>query len=214
MPQQINLRTPILLTQRRYFSAGTMAWALGVIGAFSLALCVYWVWSLEASNAELQRTLGRHATERERLLAAIREQGSSPLPPDADLGPVLQARQAQLQQRERLLAELGRGLLRDGQGHAGRLRLVAQTIPAEVWVTEVLADEQQMEVTGFTFEPAALNLWVARLGAHPLLKGHVLSTVKVERVPAGVARPAGASGGAGAPPRWAFTLVSRAGGRS
>lgn len=201
MPQQINLRTPILLTQRHYFSANTMAWALGVIGLFSGALCAYWVWSLEVNRAELTRTLGGYTQEKERLLAALKTRQASVLPADAGLLQELRARQALLEQREQQLAELERGLLRDGQGHAARLRLVAQTIPAEVWVTEVRADEQQMEAHGFTLDPAALNQWVARLGAHPLLQGHALSAIKVERV---------SSDAASARPRWAFTLVSTA----
>lgn len=201
MPQQINLRTPILLTQRHYFSASTMAWALGVIGLFSAALCAYWMWSLELNRGELTRTLNSYAEEKERLQAALKTRQASALPADAGLLQELRARQAQLERQEQLLAELGRGLLRDGRGHAARLRLVAQTIPAEVWVTEMRADEQQMEAHGYTLDPAALNQWVARLGAHPLLQGHALSAIKVERVSGDVP---------GARPRWAFALVSTA----
>lgn len=212
MPQQINLRTPILLTQRHYFSASTMAVSLAVIGLFSAALCAYWVWSLEANSAELTRTLSGYAKERERLQAAIKEQQASALPAETGLMQALQARQTLLQQREQVLAELGRGLLREGQGHAARLRLVAQTIPAEVWVTEVRADERQMEIRGYTLDPAALNQWVARLEAHPLLKGHTLSAIKVEHVHAEALPAVGGTvaTGARARPSWSFTLVSRA----
>lgn len=214
MPQQINLRTPILLTQKHYFSASTMAGSLAVIAAFCAALYGYWMWSLSANSAELNRTLGSFAQERERLQAALKERQSAEVPAEAGLQQTLQAQQALLLQREQVLAELGRGLLREGQGHATRLRLVAQTIPPEVWVTEVKADERQMEVTGFTLDPAALNQWVVRLAEHPLLRGHALSAVKVERV-VGAAAEAGAKE-AGGPmaaisrPRWAFVLVSTA----
>lgn len=214
MPQQINLRTPILLTQKHYLSANTIVLALAVIGAFSTALCGYWVWSLEANSAALGKTLDSHTQERERLQAALKGQQASVLPAEAGLMQELQTRQMQLQQREQVLAELGRGLLRDGQGHAARLRLVAQTIPTEVWVTEVRADERQMEVQGYTLEPAALNQWVARLGAHPSLQGHALSALKIERVGAAEA-PKMEPGTAGAAasrarPSWSFTLVSTA----
>lgn len=212
MPQQINLRTPILLTQKHYFSASTMALSLGIIGLFSVALCAYWIWSLKANSAELTRTLSGYAKERERLQVALKEIQSSALPAEVGLVQALQARQTLLQQRERVLAELGRGLLRDGQGHAARLRLVAQTIPAEVWVTEVRADERQMEVHGYTLDPAALNQWVARLGGHPQLQGHALSAVKVERVSGGAPDPVASAAAAGVRtrPTWAFTLVSTA----
>lgn len=213
MPQQINLRTPILLTQKHYLSASTIVLALAVIGAFSAALCGYWVWSLEAHSAELGKTLDSYSQERTRLQEALKQRQSSVLPADTSLMQELQARQAQLQQREQVLAELNRGLLQDGQGHAARLRLVAQTIPAEVWVTEVRADERQMAVQGYTLEPSALNQWVARLAAHPLLQGHALSAVKIERV--GVEAPrvepgTGAQAGSRTRPSWLFTLVSTA----
>jgi hypothetical protein len=210
MPQQINLRTPILLTQRHYLSASTMAWALGVIWAFSGALGAYWIWSLEASSTELRRTLSAYARDRERLQAAIKDQQASALPAPAGLVQELEARRALLAQREQVQAELVRGLLHNGDGHAARLRLVARTIPAEVWVTEMRADERQMEVHGFTLEPAALNQWVARLGEDPLLKGYALSAVKVERVAAetAVAAPVAPAGARGTRPSWSFTLVS------
>ncbi len=214
MPQQINLRTPILLTQKHYFSASTMAGSLAVIAAFSAALYGYWMWSLSNNSAELNRTLTSFSQERQRLQAALKDRQASQVPAEAGLQQALQAQQGLLQQREQVLAELGRGLLREGQGHATRLRLVAQTIPPEVWVTEVKADERQMEVTGFTLDPAALNHWVARLAEHPLLRGHVLSAVKVERVVGEAAdaggRTAGAPTAAASRPRWAFVLVSTA----
>lgn len=214
MPQQINLRTPILLTQKHYFSASTMAGSLAVIAAFCAALYGYWIWSLSVNGAELNRTLGSFAQERERLQAALKIRQAAEVPAEAGLQQTLQARQALLQQREQVLSELGRGLLREGQGHATRLRLVAQTIPPEVWVTEVKADERQMEVTGFTLDPAALNQWVGRLTEHPLLQGHALSAVKVERVAGDTAdagaKAAGVPATAGQRPRWAFVLVSAA----
>jgi len=214
MPQQINLRTPILLTQKHYFSASTMAVSLAVIAAFCAALYGYWMWSLSSSAAELEHTLRGFAQEREQLQTALKQRQASEVPADAGLQQTLQAQQTLLQQREQVLAELGRGLLREGQGHATRLRLVAESIPPEVWVTEVKADERQMEVAGFTLDPAALNQWVSRLAAHPLLQGHALSAVKVERVAGEAAdagtRVAGAPAISGARPRWAFVLVSTA----
>ena len=214
MPQQINLRTPILLTQKHYFSASTMVGALAIIAVFCAALYGYGMWRLSVSSAELERTLSGFVQERERLQAALKERRAAEVPAEAGLQQTLQAQQALLQQREQLLAELGRGLLREGHGHATRLRLVAQTIPPEVWVTEVKADERQMEVAGFTLDPAALNQWVTRLSEHPLLQGHALSAVKVERAAGDAAeagdKASGAPAKVGSRPRWAFVLVSTA----
>jgi Tfp pilus assembly protein PilN len=103
-----------------------------------------------------------------------------------------------------LFEELQRGLFRRGWGHAARLELLARSIPAQVWVTEVKADDVQLDVSGFTLEPAALNDWVAKLAASPLLQGQKLTTVKVENTSA-------VAGKAGARPTWSFNLVSAVG---
>jgi len=171
MPQQINLCTPIFLTQKRYFSAQTMASALGVFVLLGGLLSGY--------SALVQ---------------------------------ALQAGQAELVQREQLLAELKRGLLREGQGHAARLQLVAQSIPPQAWVTAIRAEELRMELSGYTLEPAALNGWMERLARSPLLEGQRLSVVKVERVAAdgrasGVV-PTAVAARAATAPLWSYTLVT------
>jgi len=124
----------------------------------------------------------------------------------------LQAGQAELVQREQLLAELKRGLLREGQGHAARLQLVAQSIPPQAWVTAIRAEELRMELSGYTLEPAALNGWMERLARSPLLEGQRLSVVKVERVAAdgrasGVV-PTAVAARAATAPLWSYTLVT------
>lgn len=206
MSQQVNLCSPLLLTQKRYFSANAMASSLAAFVLLGGALCAFWVWSLSSSSDELNRTLTMHAKEQETLQAAIRAGQAGAGTMMTNMAQDLDTVRAQLAQREHLLEELQRGLLREGQGHSVRMRMVAQTIPAQVWVTEVLAEEKKLEVRGFTLEPVALDEWVARLALNPGLQGQALSAIKVERVteeakdaPAGAAR---------AQPTWAFTLVS------
>lgn len=217
MAQQINLCTPILLTQKRYFSAMTMVQALAILLAAGGGLCGYWVWSLNAAGEGFKKTLATQARELDSLQAAIAQGKASTAPADTALTQDLQARRAALAQREQQVAELQRGLFEPGWGHSARLQLVAQSIPAQVWVTELKADEVQLEISGFTLEPAALNGWVAKLANSPLLQGQSLSTVKVEsaspvpvKAAAGVAAPASSAASATAPPRpvWSFNLLS------
>lgn len=222
MPQQINLCTPILLTQKRYFSAQTMVQALAVFVVLGGGLCAYWVWSLNVASEGFKKTLATQSRELESLQSAIAQGKVGAAPAETALTQELQGRRTELLQREKLLEELQRGLFRPGWGHAARLQLVAQSIPAQVWVTEVTADETQLEVSGFTLEPAALNDWVAKLAASPLLKGQKLSTVKVENASAatmkavvgtaGSVLPAASSAAPSAPrPVWSFSLVSAMG---
>jgi Tfp pilus assembly protein PilN len=204
MSQQINLSTPILLTQKRYFSAQTMVQALAVFLLVGGGLCAYWVWSLNAASEGFQKTLATQARELESLQVAIAQGKAGAVPAEVAQAQDLQGRRAALVQREALLEELHRGLFRPGWGHSARLQLVAQSIPAQVWITQVRADENLLDVSGFTLEPAALNAWVSRLAASPLLKEQQLTTIKVEQVSAAMLKTAGGP----TRPMWSFTLVS------
>jgi Tfp pilus assembly protein PilN len=224
MPQQINLCTPILLTQKRYFSAQTMLQALAVFIVLGGGLCAYGVWSLNAASSAMQATLSSQAGELERLQAAIgsaKNKTSSALA-DVGVAQALQRRRAELAQREKLAQELQRGLLRPGWGHSARLQLLAQSIPAQVWLTQVKADENLLDVSGFTLDPALLNDWVARLAASPLLKDQKLATLQVEHVSVALdkaaasetlalsvlPRPVEPKAEAAGRPRWSFSLLS------
>ena len=101
-----------------------------------------------------------------------------------------------------MLAELSRGLVTDGRSHSAWLRLLAQTVPAPVWLTEVKLAENRVELTGATLQPDALRPWLARLGAHPLAAGRSFTALKVER------QDAGAASGTAATETWVFQVAS------
>jgi len=216
MPQQINLCTPILLAQKRYFSAQTMLQAVAVFVVLGGALCVYWVSSLNAANADFKKTLDAQAPELASLQAAVAAGKVSAGTGEAALEQELQAARAERTQRQAVLEELHRGIVKEGHGHAARLQLVASSIPAQVWVTDVKADESQLDVSGFTLEPAALNEWVAKLAASPLLRGQHLAAVRVEKVKADPAATNSATQTGTANqvaltarrPLWSFSLVN------
>ena len=222
MPQQINLCTPILLTQKRYFSAQTMAQALAVFVLLGGGLCAYWVWSLNSASEGFKKTLATQAQELASLQAAIQQGKLGAGPLEAALAQQLQGQKLDLQQRQTLMEALQRGLFRPGWGHAARLQLVARSIPAQVWLTDLKADDNQLALTGFTLEPAALNDWVSRLATSPLLEGQQLSTVKVEHASAALLKTLGGTPTPATPvvtvattatarPMWSFTLVSALG---
>jgi Tfp pilus assembly protein PilN len=215
MPQQINLCTPILLTQKRYFSAHTMAIALTIFLVLGGALCGMWVWNLDNASAALQLAIASHTSEVENLQAAIVRSRANAAPVDPALLALLKERRNAIAQREKLLDALKQGMFRPGWGHSDRLAWVARSIPDPVWITEVRMDGSRFEVSGFTLEPAALNEWVDKLAISPLMQGLKLATVKVENATATtVAIPSTAASGASAPvatpPRavWKFNLVS------
>ncbi len=184
MSQQINLYNPILATKKNYFSALAMLQAWAILAIFGGALCGYWVWSIHAASDAFKQTLSAQARELVNLQAAVKKSktGLSPAELEAALSHDLQGLRADLQLREKLQVKLQQGLFRQGQGHAARLLLVAQSIPAQAWLSELKSDEAQLEISGFTLEPLVLKDWIGKLGASALLAGLKITSLKVEKV--------------------------------
>lgn len=212
MAQQINLCTPILLTQKRYFSAHTMAVALGVFAILGALLFGVWTWNLNKGREAFAQTSTAQARELESLKSAIERSRAAAAPVDPALVAQLQAQRNNLTQREKLRQALKEGMFRPGWGHSDRLTWVARSIPAPVWVTEIKMDGSRFEVSGFTLEPSALNDWVEQLAASPLMQGLRLSTVRVENTDgaAAVRAPAASASLPVVAGRavWSFNLVS------
>jgi Tfp pilus assembly protein PilN len=195
MPQQINLSTPVLLSQKRYFSAQTMLVSLLVFVLAGGGMTVYGLWSLQGITQSLQAALAAQTPELARLRAAVAKARTQDGADDKRVAQQLADARVQLAERQRVLADMQQGLLAPGRGHSVRMQLVAQTIPPQAWVTSLRADATHLEVSGFTQEPAVLNDWVARLARSPLLADQQLARVHVQRAP-------------GDRPVWSFRLAS------
>ena len=205
MPQQINLYSPVLVTQKQYFSATVMVQALAVLTLVGAAYTVYQVTSLQSRTESLKRTLATQTQALAALQQTIVQRKAATVPAGLTLAQDLQARRADLIRLESGRAQLQRGLFRPGEGHAARLALVASSIPAAAWVTGVKADPERLEVSGFTLDPDALNGWIDQLAASALLTGQRLAAVnvaKVTSVNSASATPESSR------PVWSFSLVS------
>lgn len=222
MPQQINLCTPLESKQTDFLSAQILVPALAIFVVIIGGLCAYWVLGLNSASEGFKKSLHTQSLALNELQPALAQGKAGVGVADASLTQDAQRLRAELLQREALLKGLQRGLFLPGWGHAARLQLVAQSIPSQVWVTELKADDIQLEISGSTFDPSALNGWVSKLASSPLLKGHKLTTVKVEYAsPPAVKTVVGMAVTVlpaasltqliASPPIWAFTLVSAVG---
>lgn len=207
MAQQINLYNPILLAQRRYFSARAMAHAI-LVFAVLLALACAWVLASAAMlRRELQGSTQAQASERQRLTQAL---AAEPAASGAALEQELAQAQLAVARQRALLDELSRGRLLEGRSHAAMLRMVAQTVPPSVWLTDIRLVEDRLELGGLALQPDALRPWLTRLAQHPLLADQRLAAVKLERVTAGAGAGAGAMGSMlPGTTAWSFQLMSR-----
>ena len=201
MAQQINLYSPILMAPRRYFSALAMLQALAVYVLLLVGLGAWAVHSTSALQSELQRSTKVQAAEHAQLTRALAE-----LAPKPGAGTAIEQEIARLQaalalQRQQV-DELSRGRVIEGRSHAATLDLVARTVPAPVWLTDLRLLEGRLELTGMTLQPQTLRPWLSRLAVHPLTAGQRLAAVKVERsVGNAVPLPQGVEA-------WSFNVVS------
>jgi Tfp pilus assembly protein PilN len=179
MAQQINLHSPILLAPRRYFSALAMVQALAALAVGLAGLCAWTLNSTQTLKRDLQSASAAHGAERQRLSGMLAQR-----PARASDSAILQEVAAE----ERLLAErrrqrdgLMQGLALEGRSHSAWLRLLAQTVPGPVWLTEVKLGDKGVQISGQTRQPEALRPWLATLSGHPLAGGHAFAAVQVER---------------------------------
>ena len=176
MAQQINLFSPILLAPKRYFSAAAMGQALAV---FALGMVALSAWSIHATQALRQNLAAATAAdlrEKRSLTAELARQPA--LPTDtAALEQELAATVRQVAEREQVLAGLPQG----GSGHSALLRLLAQSVPPSIWLSEIRIVQGRLELAGTTLQPEALRPWLAQLAAQPALEGQSLRAVKIER---------------------------------
>ena len=199
MPQQINLLDQVRVAQKRYFLAPAMLKSLSfllLVGGFWSS---DWLSSMETEGDLVKQSMAVQSRE------IVSAQGSIELRKKYDkarsaLVQELEASRRELLQEEQTARQRHQGLLRPGWGHAARLRLVAQSIPAQVWVTTMSINQGKFKIEGFTLEPAALSEWAAALKANPLIEGQKLSSINLQ--------DAGKAKFKTSRPVWSFNLVS------
>ena len=184
MSQQINLFNPQFLQQKKYFSAVTMAQALGLLVLGIIAFYGFAFWQ--------DRDLVRRTAESSRTYELQKQQfakASAELSPDkieAQLDQDLKSIEAAIALRRALLGEI-----RSGPGaafaYSEYLRAFArQTVPG-LWLTGVQIGEGggQMKVNGRALEADLVPVLIARLKQEPILRGRPLEALAITRTTAG-----------------------------
>ncbi len=208
MAQQINLHRPILLKPKLLFSATAIVQAAAI---FTIAVVLACVWVSARVKAFKQDSLAieqRYTQERDQLLAALALRPASGADVNA-LQQQLKSMQDALDQQRLSFKDMHLGRTIGDRSYSAVLKLVADTVPPPVWVTDVIVSIERLEITGMTLEPDALQAWSKRLSAHPLLQGQRLAAVRVERAPWRAPSSTPAASNATAPREaWSFTLVT------
>jgi Tfp pilus assembly protein PilN len=179
MAQQINLHSPILLAPKRYFSALAMAQALAAFALGLAGLCAWTLYSTQTLRRDLLSASAANDVERQRLASALAQRPAATA--DSAVLQEVALEEKLLAQRVQLRDGLTRGLVREGHGHSAWLRLLAQTVPGAVWLTEVRLGDKGVQISGQTRQPEALRPWLQTLSGHELAGGHAFAALQVER---------------------------------
>lgn len=184
MSQQINLFDPLFRRQKKYFSAHTMAQALGLLLALSLLLYGFAWYRVDRLEADV-------AASAQRLKAAEQEvaQIERNAPP-REKSPLLAAEVAQaaakLAARERVLAVLNGGAIGNTRGYSDYFRAFARQDTEGVWLTELHIGNNAngIFINGRALEPAMVPVYVQRLQGEPILRGRYFDTLEMRAAPA------------------------------
>lgn len=182
MSQQINLVNPLLLKKRYAFGLREMALGLGLVLAGILA----WAGWLHYQAAVLEA----RAAEQEALQAEAQRQLDEMYvlarrPVSALLTERLAAVQAQVAQREALLATLRGTLDITSTGFAARMRALALGRIDGVWLNGFTLAHERVELSGSALHAGLLGGYLDSLGRQAPFSRLKFSGLQAEQMPVG-----------------------------
>lgn len=168
MSQQINLISPLLLKKRYAFGLSEMALGLGVILAGSLAwggVLHYQAGALETRAAQQEALQAAAQQELDQLSVAATR------PASALLAGRVKATQAQVKQRETLLASIGGTIEQASTGFSSRMRALAQGSTEGVWLNGFTLAQDHVALKGSALNAGLLTAYLDRLGQQAAFSG-------------------------------------------
>lgn len=206
MSQQINLFNPVFLKQEKYFSALTMAQALGLILAGSIAFYGFAAYRTNLLSRQAVEMGNRLAIEEARFASA-----------SAKLGPRQKSKQVesevtiaenQLRSRREVMEILQSGKLGNTEGFSDYMRAFSRQIVNGLWLTgfTVEANGSGMAITGRTLQPELVPAYIRRLSQESIMQGKAFAVLEMHQPIATPSKGAEAQGKASEPLRQAAYL--------
>ncbi|MGB9128177.1 MAG: hypothetical protein WCB97_00865 [Thiobacillus sp.] len=180
MSQQINLVSPLLLKKRYVFGLREMGLAVGLVLVCALAWAGYLYYQagvlearavlIEARQAEAQQALD------ELIVAATR-------PVSALLTERVKATQAQVAQREALLASVGQTIEQTSTGFSPGLRALAHGGTEGVWLNGFTLSPGYVALKGAALNAGLLTAYIDRLAMQAPFEGMQFSGMSAVQAP-------------------------------
>lgn len=187
MSQQINLFNPQFLQKEKYFSAVTMAQALGILTLGIAAFYGYAAYQdreIERQTAESSRAYELQKQQFAKVAAEL-----NPERMEAQLDQDLKNADAAVALRRSLLSEI-----RSGTGapsaYSAYLRAFARQTVHGLWLTGIQISDggEQLSLSGRALQPDLIPVLISRLKRESVLQGRPLEALAISRIPAGEAK--------------------------
>ncbi len=180
MSQQINLFNPIFREQKKYFSAVTMAQALGLVLFGAILLAAYASYRSSQLDAEA-REAGRQLQAAQSQLAEV-EAAFPPRQKSPALAEQIRKVENDTAALQQVAATLQAGEFGNTEGHAEYMRAFARQIIDGVWLTgfSIHGAGAEIGLQGRALRPELVPAYINRLKREPVLQGKAFSTLHMQ----------------------------------
>jgi Tfp pilus assembly protein PilN len=180
MSQQINLFNPIFLKQKKYFSAVTMAQALGLIFVGSAVLTAYASYRLSALRTEAEATTAQ--------LVSIQTKSDkvnvqyAPKQKSKSLEDDVRKAEYEVKSLQHVFNVLQKGDFGSADGYAQYMRAFSRQIVNGVWLTGFSIDGpgSDISIQGRALKPELVPNYLTRLKREPSLQGKSFAALDMQ----------------------------------
>lgn len=179
MSQQINLFNPIFLKQKKYFSATTMAQALGLILLGGVGLSVFADYQIRRLGEDAKSAAAQRATVEEQLkqVSAIYQPREKTKALEEN---VLQA-EADVRSLQQVAETLKNTEFSNTKGYAEHMRAFSRQIVNGLWLTGFTIDGtgNQIGLMGRALKAELVPSYINRLKNEPVLQGKSFAALEI-----------------------------------
>lgn len=176
---KVNLYSATLLPPKQRLNFLTLSVAVAVLLGLTVLLYVvesYQFYELQHQASQAEQKNNRLVEQKDNLEAQVAQRV-----PDQDLVTRVELEEQRLTLKRLLKAELENRTALISQGYSPMLTDLAAVADANVWLSRIYFNEQQIEFEGFGQQPSSIPRWIERLKTADTLKGFAFAAMTMDR---------------------------------
>ncbi|MDP5147713.1 fimbrial assembly protein [Shewanella sp. ULN5] len=176
---KVNLYSATLLPPKQRLNFLTLSVSVAVLLGLTVLLYVvesYQFYELQHQASQAEQKNSRLVEQKDNLEAQVAQRV-----PDQDLVTRVELEEQRLTLKRLLKAELENRTALISQGYSPMLTDLAAVADANVWLSRIYFNEQQIEFEGFGQQPSSIPRWIERLKTADTLKGFAFAAMTMDR---------------------------------